>query len=151
MKLKFKKLHDKAIIPKRQTEGASGFDLHYCPQDGKEIILQSGQVSLIPTGISAEIPVGYELQVRSRSGLAYKNHVYVLNAPGTVDADYRGEIGVILHNFSVYNFHIQPGDRIAQLVPVQLPTVLVEVVDELSDTERGAGGFGSTGHKSHKF
>ena len=156
MKIKFKKLRDNAAIPKRATEGSSGFDLYYAPDNNKKLQLPTemrdnkltiyaGSSAVVETGIAAEVPVGYELQVRSRSGLAAKNGVFVLNSPGTVDSDYRGEIKVILHNAGKHHFHIRPGDRIAQLVPMQLPTAIVEVVEELSDTERGDGGFGSTG------
>ena len=157
MKVKFKKLRENAIIPKRATEGSSGFDLCYAPDNaegflptemrGDRLTIYCGGSVVVGTGIAAEIPVGYELQVRSRSGLAAKNGVFVLNSPGTVDSDYRGEIKVILHNAGPHHFHIDPGDRIAQLVPAQLPTVVVEVVDELTETQRGAGGFGSTGVK----
>lgn len=143
MILKFKKLRDDAIIPKRQSEGASGFDVCYCG-DKKEIVY-SKFWKLLKTGIACEIQPGFELQVRSRSGLASKDGIFVLNSPGTIDCDYRGEIEVLLFNSSNYNFHVKPGDRIAQLVPMQLPTVLVNVVDKLEDTQRGDAGFGSTG------
>ncbi len=143
MILKFKKLREDAIIPQRQSEGASGFDVCYCG-DG-EVFIYPQFWKLLKTGIACEIPAGYELQVRSRSGLAYKNGIFVLNSPGTIDADYRGEIGVILFNTTTRHFAVKPGDRIAQLVPIQLPTVTVKVVTEISDTERGDGGFGSTG------
>lgn len=156
MKIKFKKLRENAVIPKRATEGASGFDLYYSPDKNENdklpaemrderLTIFAGCTKIVETGIAVEVPVGYELQVRSRSGLAAKNGVFVLNGIGTIDADYRGEIKVILHNAGKYNFHIKVGDRIAQLVPMQLPTVIVEVVKELSETERGDGGFGSTG------
>ncbi len=110
----------------------------------KEINLEPGETKLIPTGLTFEIPHGYELQVRPRSGLAIKNGLTVLNTPGTVDADYRGELKIIIHNSSKQNFIIKPNERIAQMVicPVFQATF---VEAELSDTERGSGGFGSTG------
>ena len=102
---------------------------------------------LIPTGLFLEIPHGYEVQVRPRSGLAYKNGVTVLNAPGTIDADYRGEVGVLLVNLSNESFTIASGDRIAQLVVAKVEQIEWKPTDQLSETERGEGGFGSTGKK----
>jgi dUTP pyrophosphatase len=100
---------------------------------------------IIPTGIKVAVPNGYELQVRPRSGLAAKNGVTVLNSPGTVDSGYRGEVGVILTNFDKRLFKVSHGDRIAQMIVKEVPKTVIEVVEELTDTERGSGGFGSTG------
>lgn len=109
--------------------------------------LKPGESALVSTGLSIELPSGYEAQVRSRSGLALKNGVVVLNSPGTIDADYRGEIGVILVNHGMKPFNIRHGDRIAQLVIARVEQLPLVEVTELTDTERGAGGFGSTGVK----
>lgn len=108
-------------------------------------ILDPGAIAMIPTGIAIALPEGYECQVRSRSGLAAKHGIFSLNAPGTIDSDYRGEIKVILANSGKESYAIQPGERIAQLVIAKYETVLWEEVKELSSTERGSGGFGSTG------
>lgn len=145
MQLKFKRLRSNLDIPlpSYQTPHAAGLDLR---ADVKEqILLKKNERVLVPTGLAVEIPVGYEGQVRARSGLAVKNGIAVLNAPGTIDADYRGEVCVILINLGDQEFTLQRGDRIAQLVisPVIQPAI-IEVAD-LSDTSRGEGGFGSTG------
>lgn len=103
------------------------------------------QTKIIPTGIYVDIPKGYEIQIRSRSGLAAKNSIFVLNSPGTIDADYRGEIKVILNNLSTDTFTIKNGDRIAQMVVVPVVQVILTEVETLSETDRGDGGFGSTG------
>ena len=126
------------------TEGSAGIDLFACIEE--QICLnRMGEREVIPTGIHIELPLYWEGQVRPRSGLAAKNGITVTNSPGTIDSDYRGEIKVILHNTSTKKFWVRPGDRIAQLVlkPVWLP--VIEYVDELSDTDRGEGGFGHTG------
>lgn len=144
--VKFKKLRPNAIIPAYQTPGAAGMDLHAAFPEGTDgVHLMDDQVLLIPTGLSIEVPLGYEAQVRSRSGLALKNHVVVLNSPGTIDSDYRGEVGVILINYGPKDLPIKNGDRIAQLVIAPVSHAVVEEVEELSSTDRGAGGFGSTG------
>ena len=112
------------------------------------VVLKPGERVIIPTGLYVEIPVGYEIQVRPRSGLAFKKGVTVLNTPGTIDSDYRNQIGVILINLGAEDFTIEPGDRIAQLVLNQVPQInwiSVNSVEELSSTDRGLGGFGSTG------
>src|SRR5699024_5922988 len=111
------------------------------------ITLKPMERKLIPTGLSMELPAGYEAQIRPRSGLALKNGITLLNAPGTIDADYRGDIGIILVNLSTDNFIVQPGDRIAQMVIAKYEQIQWEQVEDLSETERGAGGFGSTGKK----
>lgn len=112
-----------------------------------EVEAAPGKVTLIPTGLFLELPAGYEAQIRPRSGLAAKKGITVLNTPGTIDADYRGEIGVILVNLSNEPFEVVPGERIAQMVVARHETVVWEEVDVLDETQRGAGGFGSTGVK----
>jgi len=110
-----------------------------------EIIIKPLQRILIPTGLHIELPVGFEAQIRPRSGLAYKHGISIVNAPGTIDADYRGEIKVLLINLSDTDFVVQNGDRIAQMVIAKHETVQWDSVEELSDTDRGAGGYGHTG------
>lgn len=129
-------------LPKYQTALSAGMDL-YANLD-ESITLKSLQRKLIPTGFFLELPAGFEAQVRPRSGLAIKNGISVLNAPGTIDADYRGEIGVILVNLSAEDFSINNGDRIAQMVIAKHETAEWQEVAEINETERGAGGFGST-------
>ena len=132
-----------AILPHYQTAGAAGADLHaLLPRPWR---IDPGDTVLVPTGLFVEIPPGYEGQVRPRSGLAFKHHVTVLNSPGTIDCDYRGEVGVLLQNTSGAPFIVQNGDRIAQLVVKPVPVVEFVEVDELSVTVRGEGGLGSTG------
>ena len=132
-------------IPHYQTEHAAGVDV-YAAVDN-EIVLGAGKWKLIPTGMSVAIPEGYEGQVRPRSGLALKHGIGMLNAPGTIDADYRGEIGIILFNFSDRPFPVRRGDRIAQLVFAKLTKASFSMVSELPVTRRGSGGFGHTGVK----
>lgn len=142
--VKIKKLDPKAVMPEYKTKGSSGFDLVSI----EDVVIPAGKVKLVHTGISLEIESyvsNFEVQVRSRSGLALKNGVFVLNSPGTVDFDYRGEVGVILANFSDVEFRVSAGDRIAQAVVVKIEKVKFTEVEELSDTVRGEGGFGSTG------
>lgn len=143
MKLNIRKIHPEAIIPTYATKGAAGLDLS--ARIPFEIYLQPGVRATIPTGIAIELPEGFEAQVRPRSGLAHKHGVTVLNAPGTIDSDFVGEIGVILINHGDEAFKITAGDRIAQLVIA--PVIQAELVqaEALKDTERGDGGFGSTG------
>lgn len=129
-------------LPKYQTQQSAGMDL-YANLD-ESITLKSLERKLIPTGLFLELPEGFEAQIRPRSGLAIKNGITVLNAPGTIDADYRGEIGVILVNLDLENFTINNGDRIAQMVIGAYKTAEWEEVSEINKTERGAGGFGST-------
>ena len=129
--------------PAYATENSAGVDLR-ANIDGP-LLLQPMQRKLIPTGIYMELPVGYEAQVRPRSGLAIKHGLTVLNAPGTIDADYRGEIGVPIINLSEEDYVIQPGERIAQMVITIYAKVEFAEVKELTHTERGEGGFGSTG------
>lgn len=142
--IKMKKTNPKARIPVRQKEFDSGADLFACLNE--PLTLLPGNRALVPTGIAIELPLSYEGQVRSRSGLAANHGLAVLNAPGSIDFLYRGEIKVILINHGNEPYHIKDGERIAQLViaPVFTAFNFLEV-DELSDTDRGVGGFGSTG------
>src|SRR5512143_886336 len=132
-------------IPHYQTEHSAGVDL-YAAVAG-ETIIKAGMWELVPTGIAIAIPEGYEGQVRPRSGLALKHGIGMLNAPGTIDADYRGEIGILLFNFSDKPFRINRGDRIAQLVFARYERARFVAVDTLAGTTRGGGGFGHTGVK----
>jgi dUTP pyrophosphatase len=131
-------------MPCYETVNSAGMDLRAYLPDG-ELVIKPMQRALVPTGLFMEIPVGYEGQVRPRSGLAIKSGITVLNSPGTIDADYRGEVKVILINLSDTDFVIKSGDRIAQLVIAKHEQMEVVEVETLSDTERGAGGFGHTG------
>lgn len=130
-------------LPSYETIGAAGMDIR--ANLSEAISLKPLERKLIKTGLFLEIPVGFEAQVRPRSGLALKNGITVLNTPGTIDADYRGEIGVILVNLSSEEFTINPGDRIAQIVFAAVTQAKLEVTTVLSETNRGEGGFGSTG------
>ena len=132
-------------LPNYETPGAAGMDVR--ANISESILLKPLERTLVKTGLFLEIPIGYEAQVRPRSGLALKKGITVLNSPGTIDADYRGEIGVILVNLSNENFEIHPGDRIAQLVFAAHAIAQLEPVISLENTERGTGGFGSTGAK----
>ena len=132
-------------LPKYETENSAGLDLR--SNSGYEVTLLPNERVLIKTGLFLEIPKGYEAQVRPRSGLALKNGVTVLNSPGTIDADYRGEVGVILINHGSELFTVKHGDRIAQLVFAKHERATWVVKENLSETERGEGGFGSTGVK----
>jgi len=130
-------------VPHYQTEHSAGVDLYAAVEE--EVVLDAGMWKLIPTGIAVAIPEGHEGQVRPRSGLALKHGIGMLNAPGTIDADYRGEIGIILFNFSAKPFAINRGDRIAQLVFARIEKAKFVTVDTLAGTTRGTGGFGHTG------
>ncbi len=132
-------------LPEYKTPHAAGLDL--TANISSPITLKPLERTLVPTGLFLEIPVGYEAQVRPRSGLALKHGLTCLNSPGTIDADYRGEIGVILANLSNDTFVVNDGERIAQLVVAKHETIQWDEVSELSDTQRGTGGFGSTGKK----
>ncbi|MEO1686814.1 MAG: dUTP diphosphatase [Pseudomonadota bacterium] len=137
--------HDAALpLPAYETAGAAGADLRACLPDGA-VTLAPGARALIPTGLALEIPEGWEGQVRPRSGLALRRGVTVANAPGTIDSDYRGELGVILVNLGDATAPIAHGDRIAQLVLAPVARAVWDVAETLSETDRGAGGFGSTG------
>ena len=141
--LQIKKLYPDVQLPKYQTQGSAGLDLQAYIKE--PIILKPGEIILVPTGLAIALQEGYEAQVRPRSGLALKNGITVLNSPGTIDADYRGEICVILINHSKQDFTITCGLRIAQLVIAQYAFASIVEVEELSATNRGEGGFGSTG------
>ena len=131
-------------LPKYETNNSAGMDIRAFVPDGK-IIIKPQETKLIATGLHLEIPKGFEVQIRPRSGLALKNGITVLNSPGTIDADYRGEIKVILINHSANNFVITNEMRVAQMVITQFTRVDLLKVNELSETDRGEGGFGSTG------
>ncbi|MFK5925410.1 MAG: dUTP diphosphatase, partial [Desulfuromusa sp.] len=135
-----KKLHPAAVIPKYMTELAAGMDI--CALLDNALHLEPGERSLVPTGLSFAIPTGYELQVRPRSGLAIKHGIALVNSPGTIDADYRGEVRIILINHGLESFTINSGDRIAQLIVAPVCQADLIEVSELSETRRGAGGFG---------
>ena len=143
MKLNIVNKSDNAL-PAYETVNSAGMDLRAYLPDG-ELVIKPMQRALVPTGLFMEIPVGYEGQVRPRSGLAIKSGITVLNSPGTIDADYRGEVKVILINLSDADFVIKSGDRIAQLVIAKHEQPEVVQVETLSETERGCGGFGHTG------
>ena len=137
------KLEDGAVMPQYQTEHAAGFDVNANVKE--PVTIRPGERMLIPTGLKMAIPPGYEAQVRPRSGLAIKQGISIVNTPGTVDADYRGEIGIILINHGKEDFIVNPKDRIAQIIinKVEHPELLQ--AEELDETKRGEGGFGSTG------
>lgn len=132
-------------LPRYQTEGAAGMDIRSFLET--PVTLKPLERRLIPTGLYLELPLGYEAQVRPRSGMAYKHGITVLNSPGTIDADYRGEVGVLLVNLSDQPFTIESGDRIAQLVIAKHEQPQVNEVVSLNETTRASGGFGSTGTK----
>ena len=140
-----KRLSKNVSLPKYETEGSSGMDLAANIQ--KEIVIEPGKSSIIPTGLAVSIPKNFEIQIRPRSGLAAKNQMSVLNTPGTIDADYRGELKVILINLSQKSFIIEKGLRIAQMVVCPVINVTLKEVETLEETKRGSGGFGSTGVK----
>ena len=133
------------LFPRKAHDDDAAFDL----RSRVDVVIPSGKITLVPTGVFMELPVGYEAQVRPRSGLALKHGITVLNTPGTIDAGYRGEVGVILINAGENDFTIARGDRIAQMVIQQLSDVQLVAAEQLSDTNRGAGGFGSTGVKNN--
>ena len=138
-----KKLHKAVNIPEYKTNGSSGLDLEAFLE--KDLIVKSNQTIIVPTGLSIAIDQNLEIQIRPRSGLAAKNNITVLNTPGTIDSDYRGEIKVLLINLGNDDFVIKNGDRIAQMVISPVIKTEFEIVDELPNTLRGLGGFGSTG------
>ena len=137
--------HSAHPLPAYETAHAAGMDLRaFTPE---QITIKPLQRLLVPTGLHIELPIGYEAQIRPRSGLAFKHGIGIVNSPGTIDADYRGEIKVLLVNLSDTEFVINDGDRIAQMVIAKHETISWDNVDELSDTARGAGGYGHTGKK----
>ncbi|MEG2893655.1 MAG: dUTP diphosphatase [Clostridium sp.] len=143
MKLYIKKLSKDLPTPKYMTSGAAGMDLYAAVES--DTIIKNGEIKLIPTGIAIAIENGYEAQIRPRSGLALKYGIGLVNSPGTIDSDYRGEINLIMINFGSSDFVIKRGDRIAQMVINKIKTPDIVEVEELDDTERATGGFGSTG------
>ena len=143
IKVLVKKLSPSVKLPSYKTSGASGMDL--MASIDKSIELKPGESYLVPTGLSVAFPKEYEIQIRPRSGLAAKNNISVLNTPGTIDSDYRGELKVILFNHGTIKFVVNNNDRIAQMVLSPILKVNFEEVEELPETVRGAGGFGSTG------
>ena len=138
-----KRLSKNISLPKYETDGSSGMDLSANIE--KEIEIAPGKTSIIPTGLALAIPKNFEIQIRPRSGLAAKNQISVLNTPGTIDADYRGELKVILINLSENTFKVQKGLRIAQMILCPVVKATLKEVDVLEETIRGSGGFGSTG------
>jgi dUTP pyrophosphatase len=142
-KILIKKVNSNAVIPKYETPGASGLDLSACLDN--KIVIKPGNKELISTGISLSIPKEFEIQIRPRSGLANRNSISVLNTPGTIDSDYRGEIKVLLFNFGKNDFEVVNGLRVAQMVLCPIAKAELSEVNNLDDTTRGDGGFGSTG------
>ncbi len=132
-------------LPAYETLGAAGMDVRAAVPDGEPIVLQPGQREMVPTGLSMAIPEGYEIQIRPRSGLAAKHGLTCLNAPGTIDSDYRGELKVILINHGAEPFTITRGERVGQMVLAPVTRIVWDEVESLPETIRGAGGFGSTG------
>ena len=130
-------------LPKYMTEKSAGMDIYACLEQSTTI--KKGEIKLIPTGIMIALPEGYEAQIRPRSGLALKNGISMVNTPGTIDADYRGEIKVIMINFGEDDFEINHGDRIAQMVINKIEQIKWEITNELEESTRGAGGFGHSG------
>lgn len=134
-------------LPQYMTEHAAGMDV--CAAVKEPVVLAPGETKLIPTGIAIAVPPGYEAQIRPRSGLALKKSISIMNAPGTIDADYRGEVGIILTNFGKEPFTVNRGERICQMIIAPVVMAKLTVVAELPSTERGAGGFGHTGGSKH--
>lgn len=140
MHIKVKRLSEDAHIPRYMSSGSAGMDLASI----ENVSIRSGETTVVKTGLAFELPQGIEIQIRSRSGLAAKKGVFVLNAPGTIDSDYRGEVMIILHNSGAYTFEVLKGDRIAQAVFSRFEHVSLHE-DDLNETERGSDGLGSTG------
>ncbi len=145
IKILIKRLSKEVSLPKYETKGSSGMDL--AANINTKIYIDPGKSVVIPTGLALSIPKGYEVQIRPRSGLAAKKNISVLNTPGTIDADYRGEIKVILVNLGKDSFEVENGLRIAQMVVCPVVQAQLEETNDLGETERGDGGFGSTGAK----
>ncbi len=141
IKIGFKKLSENAQLPKYAKPGDAGFDFH----SAETVLIEPHTTLIVKTDLAIELPKNYELQVRCRSGIAFKTPLIVKNAPGTVDSGYKGNIGIILHNLSDVPFLIEKGDRIAQGVINYVPPVEILEINELSESERGSNGFGSTG------
>ncbi len=143
--LRIKKVKENAIIPKYMTDMAAGMDLYSAIDE--DIMLHPQSRTMVSTGIAIALPAGYEAQIRPRSGLAHKNGITVVNTPGTIDADYRGEVKILLINHGDKPFVITDGMRIAQMIIGKVSRAKIVVSEELDKTDRGAGGFGHTGHK----
>lgn len=146
VEIKVKKLHPLAVVPSYMTEHAAGMDL--CTVIETPVMLAPGERILLPTGLAMEIPPGYEGQVRPRSGLALKKGITLVNSPGTIDADYRGEIGIIIINHGVETVEFLPGDRVAQLIIAPVTQATLVEAEGLNDSVRSSGGFGHTGVKN---
>ena len=144
MNVEIKLLRAAAQLPTYQTGGSAAADIAACLDEA--ITLQPGERQIIPTGFAMKLPEGYEAQIRSRSGLSSKHGICMANGIGTIDSDYRGEVGVILLNLGLEPFTVEPGMRIAQMAVVQCEQAAWHQVDELDETDRGKGGYGSTGH-----
>lgn len=144
IEIKIQKIDPDAELPHKMTEHSSGYDMY--SSNSKDIIIKSGEVKLIPTGIAISLPIGYEAQIRPRSGLAIEHQIGVLNSPGTIDADYRGEIKIILFNFGKDDFTIKPKTRIAQMIISKYEESNFVLTDKLDKTARGNGGFGHTSY-----
>ena len=144
-KILIKRLSKEISLPKYETAGSSGMDL--AANTTSNINIDPGKTAIIPTGLALSVPKGFEVQIRPRSGLAAKKKISVLNTPGTIDSDYRGEIKVILINQGQETFKVEKGLRIAQMVVCPVVQAQIKEVEDLSETERGKGGFGSTGSK----
>jgi len=146
LKVQIQRLNPEVPLPHRQTDGSSGYDIRAFLSKEEERVLKPGDISLIPTGLKIAIEKGFEAQIRPRSGLALKHGVTIPNSPGTIDSDYRGEVGIILQNLGKEDFTVKNGMRIAQMVFQKVCEVENwQVFDELADTDRSSGGFGSTG------
>ncbi len=144
IELKIKKIDDYDLpLPAYETKGSSGMDIRAWTEE--DIVLNPGEIKLVPTGISISLPRGYEAQIRPRSGLALKHGIGFVNSPGTIDSDYRGEIGIIMTNFGSEPFTVKKGDRIAQMVIARIYQARILEVDDLDSTTRGDGGFGHSG------
>jgi dUTP pyrophosphatase len=143
IQVRVNKVRAEAILPKYMSPGAAGCDITACVETPMKI--EPGKRAAIPTGLAFEIPEGYEIQVRPRSGMAFKQGLTVVNAPGTIDSDFRGEVMILVVNLGDSSVEVKPGDRVAQLVLQQVQQIEWQEVGDLSSTERGAGGFGSTG------
>lgn len=145
MKINITKLNNNAILPEYQTAGAAAADVHACLD--APVTLEPMERRMIPTGLAFALPAGYEVQIRARSGLSIKHGITMVNGVGTIDSDYRGEVGVLVINLGTESFTIEPGMRIAQMVLSRYEHISWQQVDMLDETARGAGGFGSTGIK----
>jgi len=143
MEVKVKKLRENAVIPEYQTDQAAAMDIHACLD--APMVVEPLERFMVPTGLAFELPEGYEMQVRARSGLSIKHGITMVNGVGTIDADYRGELNALMINLSKESFTIEPGMRVAQILVTKFEKVAWQLTESLSETSRGTGGFGSTG------